>query len=238
MKNVDEYKLWRHQFEDYFNCEKYFMENHFENTDTVLDVGGSSGGFYGALREKYPNLNYTSLDTDEKALDIGRKLYPDANFFNSGFFEYTPKKRFSAVIYFQQLFLSPNWKEALNKLVSLADKNIFIESRFRLDGNTITDPEVSFSYYNGLKDFKWSDNAKRVPWIVVNVYEFVTYCLGSFPISRLEIYGYYQNPPPPHFIPMDRKKVVAACCWITLDRDNVEDGRNATVKWNLPDSNY
>jgi len=238
MKDSVEERIGRHQFEDYFDCERYFMDSHFENIFTVLDISGKDGGFYGALRERYPDLKYSSLDTDKKSLENGKKLYPNAKFIHSDFFTYTPQERFDVVVYFQQLPLSLNWKRVLGKLVSLSDQNIFIECRFRLDGSTISDPDLSFSYYYGLKDSKWNDNAKKVPWIIVNAYEFVSYCLGSFPVSKLELYGYYQDPPPPHFVPMDRKRIIAACCWITLDKIHLIDGRNAIVEWNIPGTSY
>ena len=62
--NAKKYENWRHKFDDFFDCEQYFMQNHFANTTTLLDLGGNSGGLYGALAEKFPKICYTSLDLD------------------------------------------------------------------------------------------------------------------------------------------------------------------------------
>lgn len=236
--NAKKYENWRHKFDDFFDCEQYFMQNHFANTTTLLDLGGNSGGLYGALNEKFPKICYTSLDLDAKALENGRKIYPNANFIEGNFFNIKLDEQFDTVSYLQQLYYYPNWNETLKKVLSFADRNVFIESRFRIDGNTITDPNLSFTYYLGMCDSKWTDTDRKVPWIVINIYEFINFILNDFPVSKLEIYGYYQNPPPPHFIPMNKKQVVAACCWITLDRENLKHGRNAEVILNIPNSFY
>tara|TARA_B100001057_G_C22376068_1_gene766543 strand:+ start:275 stop:529 length:255 start_codon:yes stop_codon:yes gene_type:complete len=79
---------------------------------------------------------------------------------------------------------------------------------------------------------------QKVPWIVINIYEFINFIINDFAFSKLEIYGFYQNPSPPHFLPMNKKQVVAACCWIILDRENLKHGRNAEVTLNIPNSYY
>ena len=59
------------------------MENHFHGTGRILDVGGSSGGLFGAIKEKYSDIKYTCFDIDDEAIEYGKKLYPNADFINS-----------------------------------------------------------------------------------------------------------------------------------------------------------
>ena len=189
------------------------MQNHFANTTTLLDLGGNSGGLYGALNEKFPKICYTSLDLDAKALENGRKIYPNANFIEGNFFNIKLDEQFDTVSYLQQLYYYPNWNETLKKVLSFADRNVFIESRFRIDGNTITDPNLSFTYYLGMCDSKWTDTDRKV-LIGINIYEFIS-MLNDFPVSKLEIMDITKT----YYAHTYEQKTSSSCMLlITLDR--------------------
>ncbi len=56
------------------------------STKTVLDLGCGNGRFYDFISKKYPNIEYTGLDTNNDLLDEAKKKYGNEKFSNVDIF--------------------------------------------------------------------------------------------------------------------------------------------------------
>ena len=74
---------------DYKDTFKYFSSLHPNIVDgTVLDYGSNYGNFLASANGKFKQENYTGIDVDFSAIQLGKKQFPNAEFIHYNSFNY------------------------------------------------------------------------------------------------------------------------------------------------------
>jgi SAM-dependent methyltransferase len=74
---------------EYKNTFKYFNSLHPTiSKGTVLDYGSNSGNFLTSAGAEFPHINYTGIDVDVSAINLGQQLFPTARFIHYNAFNY------------------------------------------------------------------------------------------------------------------------------------------------------
>lgn len=178
--NIKQYKMKDH----HRSFQYYFTDNYLKDGDTFLDIGGATGDLAFAIKNEIANIEVTVIDADSKSIEIGKNKYHDFQFIDGFFPDALIVDKKYDVVSMQGLFAQlTNWKEVLLNLKKYAKKYINIELAFRINGSTVIDKDVSYSYY--------LDSGIRVPSIIHNIYEFTNFlCIHEMGIKRIEYYGY------------------------------------------------
>lgn len=175
----------RQSWEGLYKSERVTLERVLPQVKTVLDIGCLNGDLFGALKKKY-DIKYTGVDVDSKGIEIAKKNYPDAEFYQNDFLdEEFVLPKFDLVVSLNVFDHFKDWKRALKNYCRFSKRFVNFSTLLRLTGNTLPDPEASFIFYSGGK--------KRVLWCPHNVYQLVAYCSTEH-INASSIYVYcYQK---------------------------------------------
>jgi hypothetical protein len=185
---------------------------------SILDVGGATGAIGNVLQKKFnQKYDYTCIDVDEKAINKGKKLYPDLNFIKGYFPNNLGKRKYDLVIltgWFAQVI---EWKKLLKELCNRSKKFVNVAVNFRLEGTTVIDPDVSYVYY--------LDTNIRVPEITHNIYEFMNYAsCHELSAKKISFYGYTRpSKPTSAYRPLARKNQVQGNLMIEKFQDSDGD---------------
>ncbi len=180
----------RTKLEDFYESEKYFLtKNIVKSNMTILDIGCASGGFGSTILENIePTVKYTGIDIDSKAIELGKKNFPDLELIKGTYPEDVPKKKYDMVVVLNLFEQIPDWKKFLLSLTSHSNKFINIGLTLRTAGSTIIDKDVSYGYYY--------DSGERVHKIIHNIYELINYCcIEEMRIKKISFYGYHIDRP-------------------------------------------
>ena len=194
----------RIKWEDYYKSQRVIMEKIIKPGMSVLDVGCAAGGLYEVLEGKFGNIRYTGFDLSPAELEVGRKLYPKANFICGNFYEHDFQgETFDLVIGNLIVSHQRDWKKFINRMVCLSRKYIIFDVRLRYDASTITDIDTSYLFYHG--------SGKRNHMVVFNFYELFNFLnIEQFNLNKITVYGYYAPDKTSGFIPMPKSKMIAA----------------------------
>jgi len=203
--NSELYSNFRIKYNQLWESERAFLnKKYLQDGMSILDVGGASGALGDILQKKFDHkYDYTCIDPDSKAINKGKILYPNLNFIKGYFPNDLPKlKKYDLVIltgWFAQVI---EWKKLLTELCSRSKKFINIALNFRLEGTTVTDPDLSYVYY--------LDTGIRVPEITHNIFEFINYVsCHELLAKKIMFYGYTRpQKPTSAYRPLERKKQI------------------------------
>jgi hypothetical protein len=199
------YANWRTRKSEFWRSEQYFMTSEFfQENMSILDVGGASGGYGNALvTDVEPSLDYSCIDVDSQAIELGKIKYPHFNFICGSFpNSLSSESTFDHVVvnaWFSQVI---EWKTFLLNLSKITSKFLQISLNFRLEGTTVVDPDLSYFYY--------LDSGIRVPELTHNIFEFLNFAsIHEIGAKKITFYGY--NSPQKKssaFRPLPREKVI------------------------------
>lgn len=172
------------------------------------------GALSKALREVNHTIQYTGMDLDSNAIELGKKIYPDIMLKTGSFPEsMMPNEKYDISIMFALFSHLQNWKDNLLALRKCTNKYINIGITLRLEGATIVDEDVSFFYY--------LDSGGRIPFVVHNIYELVNFCcIEKMHAKCIKIYGYHLQTPSTLFYPLPQSEVIKANLLIELLPEN------------------
>jgi SAM-dependent methyltransferase len=180
----------RTKFEDFYESERYFLTpNMVKPHMTVLDIGCASGGLGAALRTSVqPSVQYTGIDIDEKAIELGNKTFPDINLIHGKFPEDVPDTKYDMIVALNVFEQIPDWKDFLLHTVEYCNQFVNIGLVLRVSGPTVIDKDVSYGYYY--------DSGIRVHKIVHNIYELINFCcLEEMGAKKISFFGYHIDRP-------------------------------------------
>lgn len=164
--------------------QRYFTKEYIKDNDTFLDIGGAVGDLAQAIKTEVADIEVTVIDGDIKSIEAGRNKYKDFSFIHGFFPEALPSQKKYDIVSMQGLFAQlPNWKEILLALKEYSRKYINIEIGVKINGTTVIDKDVSYSYY--------LDSGIRVHSIMHNIYELTNFlCIHEMGVKKIEFYGY------------------------------------------------
>jgi len=171
---------------DYFKSVAHFFTPEFICPgDSVLDIGGASGGFLAAINAEVSRIRGTVIDPDPRAVGLGYDAFHEIEFILGEFPEAMPQYRTFDVVSMQALFPQiPTWKETLLQMAGATKKYINILLLLRLSGTTVIDKDVSYAYY--------LDTGDRVHQVIHNIYEFINFLsISEMRAKKIQIYGYH-----------------------------------------------
>jgi 2-polyprenyl-3-methyl-5-hydroxy-6-metoxy-1,4-benzoquinol methylase len=196
----------RTKLEDFYESEKYFLtKNIIKPNMTILDIGCASGGLGAAIINSIePTVKYTGIDVDSKAIELGKKNFPDLELIKGAYPKNAPKKKYDMVVVLNLFEQIPDWKDFLLSLTNHSNKFVNIGLTLRKSGPTIIDKEVSYGYYY--------DSGVRVHKIIHNIYELMNFCcVEEMRVKKISFYGYHIDRPASHasdFRPLPQKEQI------------------------------
>ena len=186
MLNSVFYSDKQNRLEDYFKSVTHFFTPEFiSHGDSVLDIGGASGGFLTAINAEVNRIRGTVIDPDPRAVELGYDAFHEIEFIEGEFPEAVPQYRKFDIVSMQALLPQiPDWKSMLLQMAGVSMKYINVMMILRLSGTTVVDKDVSYVYY--------FDTGVRVHQVVHNIYEFVNFLsIGEMRAKKIQIYGYH-----------------------------------------------
>jgi ubiquinone/menaquinone biosynthesis C-methylase UbiE len=126
------------------------------NNDSILDVGCGFGDLFGFFNKKKMDIKYTGVDINPNLIDIGKKVYPSANFSVMDFEQEDIDKKFdwvlaSGIFNFKLENNEKFIKNMLKKMFDISKKGVAVDFMssyvdFQNEGAYHTKPEEVFSY--------------------------------------------------------------------------------------------
>lgn len=216
----DIYSKWRTDFDEFFPSEQYFFKNGnnilFDGVE-ILDIGCSAGGLGNALINEFNDIeiNYTGVDVDEEAIELGSGEFPELDLVCGRFPDDIPNgKTFDLVTMFGLFPQIPKWKEMLSQMSNYSRKYINISGVFRESGTTVVDKDTSFVYY--------LDSGERKHQVVHNIYELINYCLTeNIGANEVSLYGYHSDEPTSTFRAVPRNEQISGNLLIQLPENDL-----------------
>ena len=206
----------REKFDNLYKSEKIVFEKYLSKCKTVLDVGCLYGALSLALKKF--NVKYFGIDTDRKAIQLGKKKIKNINLYLDNFLY--PKKKYPKCDFVFSLNVFEhykNWKQTLRAYRKLTNKYFCFTVNLRLEGNTNLDKDVSFSHY---------PNPRPILWAVHNIFELIaylsTYTMGS---KHIYVYAYHKyhkknwNTAAYSAMPIDPRKLLIGIVVVEIDKN-------------------
>jgi len=189
------YKEHRTKWEHFYPSERRIFETiKFDAHSNVLDIGCGCGGLGNALRETFGVLKYTGVDINEKAILVGKSLFPELNLVAGDIINFgragIKLASFDVVISLSCI----DWNTELDKMLSIAiaclkREGKFISS-FRLTNQrSIYSIQDSFQYIN----FSGKLEGEKAPYVVMNFNDLKHKLLAYSP-EHIHTYGYMGKP--------------------------------------------
>lgn len=187
--NADRYSTSRVKIEDFFESERYFFDKVIKPGISILDIGCAAGGLgHAVMTSVEKNIQYWGIDPDKRAIDYGRRHFPDLNFIEGWFPDDLPAgMKFDLVIMTSVFNQTPKWKELLFDLVNASKKYVLIAACTKLEGQAIVDKDISYFYY--------LDSGERTFQVIHNLYHLINFCcIHEIGAKKITYYGYKGKP--------------------------------------------
>lgn len=112
---------------DFFRSETYFMEQIGSEINSVLDVGCASGRFIELIRQYSKDCHYTGIDLVPESIEIGRKIYTNADFHVASGLDYETDKHFDLVNATGVFQHEPDFQSLLKRMIHWSDKYVLFD---------------------------------------------------------------------------------------------------------------
>lgn len=180
---VEKYRTIRHQSEDLFQSEQYFLPRCLRPQMQVLDIGCACGGFFNILRSFEPTIEYRGVDISEVLIAEARRIYPEGQFevVNSTTLPY-PDHSFDLVQAWGVILHEPKYRKLIQEAWRVTRKTLLLDVRLQPHGREVVDKTRSFVLNpGGIQNY----------YIVPNGFEFFQSLLKLDPVpARIDTYGY------------------------------------------------
>ncbi len=226
---VQYYRTHRNSMADLYDSEKEFLRDVVGSSRSVLDIGCAAGGFAAIVRQIKQGIAYTGVDISACMVAEARKRFPTETFsvitgdrlaYDDNFFD--------ASISFGVMHMTSHWPRLLREAWRVSRNDMVFDLRL-VEEQGVSDPSISYQRL----DFDGQEGeGERVPYIVLNVNEFLSFVRTLEPkAAALKAYGYFHPVSPMTVSPC--RQVCMAAFRITKEPNPAADG-NLSMEWNLP----
>ncbi|MHB8163407.1 MAG: class I SAM-dependent methyltransferase [Methanoregula sp.] len=216
----------RNSITEVYNSEKHFLSEVLESGRSVLDLGCAAGGFYNVFRELEPSLSYTGIDISEEMIKTARAKHPEINCaVSSGSLLPFKDQSFDVVFCSGALHMTYDWLDILNEGWRVTKKYFVFDVRLVETGPSIEDIGRS---YEKIAFFDEWDGKSIVPYIILNVKDFLASVNSLVPVPGVQKYYGYSHPVSQMTVSPVRDVCMTMCCFVK----NCDPEKN--VVWDLP----
>lgn len=150
--------------------------------DKVLDAGCATGGFYKAIKEVVPEIEYVGIDLTSKLIRRAKTMYPEVSFLlgdvRNLIFE---DNLFDTVACWDVLVHVAEWRTVLKELYRVSKKNLIMTVQLKEKGKTIIDLNKSYQETSGEGREIDSKDKERGYYNIFNMDEFIGFLKGLVP---------------------------------------------------------
>ena len=192
MSEKDIYNNW-HQHEsverfakkdvsDFFKSETWFLERIGSELSSVLDIGCASGRFIDLVGHYGKKFTYTGVDLVPESIEIGRNMYPQADFFVGSALDFNTEKKFDLVNATGVFQHEPAYELLLSRMLEWSDKYVLfdvkvaqIETHLVNIDRAYCQRENDRMYFNVLSWKQFRDDLLKLPGVErIQVYAYET----------------------------------------------------------------
>jgi SAM-dependent methyltransferase len=171
---------------------------------SVLDIGCGCGGLGLALNERYGVVNYTGVEINPSAAEIGRGMNPRAEILCGDILQLSgvelTQKQFDAVFSLSCVDWNVQFADMLAAAWSHVVSGGYLVATFRLsDRRGCVDMAQSYQYIN----FDGAREGERAAYVVVNARDLMQTFIGFDP-AEINAYGYWGEPSKTAVTPYER----------------------------------
>lgn len=195
-KNIAEfYSKNRIRWDDFYPSERAIFEKSIVDKNiSVLDLGCGCGGLGIALQERFGVEDYTGIDIQKEAIELGKSLRPNANIYVDDIFnlqnENIKSRKFDLVVSLSCIDWNLNFDQTLRSAWNLVKEGGIFISTFRLtNAATVDDIKKSYQYIN----FEGKLEGEIAPYVVLNVSDLFGKLAHLDPVE-LKANGYWGPP--------------------------------------------
>jgi SAM-dependent methyltransferase len=114
----------------FFDSERHFLDAlDLATLDGVLDVGCSCGRFVELLRSRGYQSHYTGVDISVPSVEIGRRNYPDLEFFAGNYLEFPTRHRYDLVNATGVVQHEPNYQALVGKMLRDSARYVLFDAK-------------------------------------------------------------------------------------------------------------
>ncbi len=180
---VEKYRTIRHQPDDLFDSERYFLPRCLRPGMRVLDIGCACGGFFNILRSFEPTIEYKGIDVSEVLVAEARRIYSEGQFevVDATTLPY-PDGSFDLVQAWGVILHEPEYRKLIQEAWRVTRNAFLLDVRLQPRGREVVDKTQSFVLNpGGIRNY----------YIVPNGVEFFQSLLKLDPVpARIDTYGY------------------------------------------------
>lgn len=156
------------------------------NNFNILDLGCGTGAYYELCRKHFPHIKYHGADYSEHAILLAKKTWGNEDrFFIKDFWNMTKDfvENYDNIILNAVLDVMPNGDEALEFLLKLKPKSIFIQRMETTDKPSYT---TKYKAYDKMNTFQYYHNAHTVSSIIKNNgYKIYSFSAKDFYLEKI-----------------------------------------------------
>ncbi|CAN2170675.1 AdoMet_MTases domain containing protein [Candidatus Nanopelagicaceae bacterium] len=222
----------RVKWDDFYPSEKeLFLRVGISERDSVLDVGCGCGGLGNALKEKFGVTDYTGVEINLPACNLGKIVNPKGKFIHGDICELTEHpdlRREFDKIFSLSCF---DWNSDFDSMFSASwDKlkpggTLFLTLRL-VKNETTRNIETSFQYINYSNEMK----GEVAPYVVFNASEIISKFINLNP-SKIWGVGYFGSPSPTAVTPHN----VICFSAMALNKKLTEDDAKVILELDFPE---
>ena len=185
-------------WDQFYKSERVIIENlGLDSKTSVLDIGSGCGGLGIALKEKLGLTDYTGVEINTAAAEIGRMMNPDAKILTGDILELNHE--LCGVGHFYDVVFSLScidWNTSFSAMLDVAWNLVqpggYFVATFRLtDDSGCNNIKQSFQYIN----YDGQLSGEIASYVVLNANELL-FQLMSYNPHSIDAYGYWGSPSP------------------------------------------
>jgi SAM-dependent methyltransferase len=168
----------------FFKSETWFLQRIGPELRSVLDIGCASGRFIDLVENYSRGFTYTGVDLVPESIEIGRQMYPQADFYAGSALDFTTEKKFDLVNATGVFQHEPAYGSLLSRMLGWSDKYVLFDVK-------VAPIEVHLVDINRAYCQREHD---RMYFNVLSWARFREELLALGDIERIEVYGYETRP--------------------------------------------
>lgn len=169
---------------EFFRSETHFLEEIGVELKSVLDIGCASGRFIDLVETYSKVFSYTGIDLVPESIDIGRELYPQAEFHVASALEFETEQHFNLVNATGVFQHEPEYAALLQRMINWSDKYVLFDVKVSSSDQHLIDINEAYCQRND----------DRMYFNILSWQKFKEELLKLDGIEQVRVYGYETRP--------------------------------------------